>query len=73
VAYPWFEVYRAAVLELDTRKILDRIETARSAIKDRLRFSSKLTKEECYASADALICLQILEDTEVRISRAVGA
>jgi hypothetical protein len=65
--YPWYGLYRAALLELVRDKVVERVATARHALTERLRESFKLTSDERNAIVDAQTVLQLLEDTERHI------
>jgi hypothetical protein len=63
-SYPWYAPYVNAILELDTHSVLQRVESARSAINERLQdLESKgelLTPEEREAMDHALSTLRVL-------------
>lgn len=61
--YPWFEVYRVALLELDRSKIPERLALARLKLKQRMQMA-RLTAEEQHAILDALNNLYAVEVTE---------
>lgn len=61
--YPWFEVYRVALLELDRSKISERLALARLKLKERMQ-SDGLTTEEQHAILDALNTLYAVEVNE---------
>ena len=61
--YPWFEVYRIALLELDRSKIPDRLSLARQKLKERMHVAG-LTTEEQHAITDALNNLYAVEMNE---------
>jgi hypothetical protein len=61
--YPWFEVYRVALLELDRSKIFERITLARQKLKERMQMTG-LTADEQHAIADALNNLYAVEVAE---------
>jgi hypothetical protein len=63
----WQELYRAALLELNTAELKPRIEVAEAAIHQRLRelgMSDERSGEEQHALADALRGLRTLSRTE---------
>ena len=57
--YPWFELYRAALLEVDTSKLPERVENARRAINQRTK-TGTLSSDESEAITDALNVLFVL-------------
>lgn len=61
--YPWFEVYRVALLELDRNKIPERLALARQKLKERMQMAG-LTAEEQQAITDALNTLYAVEENE---------
>lgn len=62
----WVAPYRAAMLELDRGKLLDRINEARKAIQERiLQLQDRAShEEECQAIEDALQNLRVLAKIE---------
>jgi hypothetical protein len=63
--YTWSEVYRIALLELDSSKILERITLARKTLKARMQELSTYATAERQAILDALNALQGLELSEI--------
>ena len=61
--YSWFEVYRVALLELDSSKIPERLALARQKLKERMQMAG-LTAEEQQAIVDALNNLHVVEVNE---------
>ncbi|HEX6503106.1 MAG TPA: hypothetical protein VF011_07640 [Terriglobales bacterium] len=61
--YPWFEVYRVALLELDRNKISERLALARQKLKERMQLAG-LTADEQHAITDALNILYAVECNE---------
>jgi hypothetical protein len=61
--YPWFEVYRVALLELERSKIPERLALARLKLKERMQ-TAGLTTEEQHAILDALNALYAVEMNE---------
>ncbi|HEX6502140.1 MAG TPA: hypothetical protein VF011_02760 [Terriglobales bacterium] len=61
--YPWFEVYRVALLELDGSKISERLALARQKLKERMQLAG-LTTDEQHAITDALNILYAVECNE---------
>lgn len=61
--YPWFEVYRVALLELDRDKIPERLALARQKLKERMQMTG-LTVDEQHAITDALNNLYAVEVNE---------
>jgi hypothetical protein len=59
--YSWTEVYRIALLELDSNRIPDRIELARKTLKARMQEIPTCTSGEQQAILDALNALQAVE------------
>jgi IS5 family transposase len=68
--YPWTEPYRAAIIETDDAKLLNRLHAAKAAIDDRLhelQLDHGGTPEERQAIIDALSGLNVLrEELEIR-------
>ncbi len=58
--YPWFEVYRVALLELDHNKVPERLALARQKLRERMKMAG-LTAEEQHAISDALNTLYAVE------------
>lgn len=61
--YPWYEFYRAALLETDSKRIGERIHIAEAKLEHRLRALSQDqlgTFEERQAIVDAVKGLQVL-------------
>jgi len=62
---PWFELYRLAVLETDQTKLPDRLQAAKTAIKERLTELGNMHDiPEMGALRNALTVLQWLEKHE---------
>jgi hypothetical protein len=57
-AYPWQQVYKAAVLERDPAKLEEFIHAAFVAIYEHLRARGEVTPEESNALSDALHALE---------------
>jgi hypothetical protein len=66
--YSWSEVYRIALLELDSSKIPDRIELARKTLKARMQEIPMCASGERQDILDALNALQAVDLSE-RTSR----
>ena len=64
--YPWSEVYRVALLELDRTKITERVSVARKALKSRIGEIPPSASAELRAIEAALNGLSALESTEIR-------
>ncbi len=63
--YSWFEVYRAALLELDSSQITARVAVARQKLKERMQMPG-LSDGEQHAITDALNVLYAVEMTARR-------
>ena len=61
--YSWFEIYRAALLELDSSKIPERLMLAREKLKQRMQMAG-LDGGEQQAIVDALNNLHAVESNE---------
>jgi hypothetical protein len=61
--FPWFEVYRAALLELDPGKISERLAFARQKLMERMQMAG-LADDERLAITDALNNLSSVEVNE---------
>jgi hypothetical protein len=61
--YSWFEIYRVALLELDSSKIPERLALAREKLKQRMQMAG-LTADEQQAIVDALNNLHAVESNE---------
>jgi hypothetical protein len=61
--FPWFEVYRVALLELDPGKISERLTFARQTLKERMQMAG-LVDDEWLAITDALNNLYSVEVNE---------
>lgn len=62
--YPWSEVYRIALLELDKSKVPERIAVARQTLKARMRAIPLCASVEQQAIEDALSALRAVETAE---------
>lgn len=62
--YSWFDVYRVALLELDSNKVPERIALAREKLKHRLQMA-ELDADEQQAIVDALNALHVVELNEM--------
>jgi len=62
--YPWFEVYRVALLELDSSKVPERIALARQTLNARLQELHPSATAEQQAIYDALSTLHAVEVNE---------
>jgi hypothetical protein len=75
--YSWSEVYRIALLELDSNKIPDRIALARKTLKARMQEIPTCASAEQQAILDALNALRAVELGEMgtkahRMQRSEG-
>ena len=61
--YSWFEIYRVALLELDSSKVPERIALAREKLKQRMQMAG-LNADEQRAIVDALNNLHAVELNE---------
>jgi hypothetical protein len=61
--YSWFDIYRAALLEVDSSKIPQRLALAREKLKQRMQIAG-LNADEQQAILDALNNLHVLELNE---------
>jgi len=61
--FPWFEVYRVALLELDPHKVPERLALARQKLQERMKMAG-LTAEEQHAISNALNTLYAVEMNE---------
>lgn len=66
--YSWSEVYRIALLELDNKKVPERIAVARKTLTARLRDIPTSASVEQQAIVDALNALQAVELSETGIN-----
>ena len=66
--YSWSEVYRTALLELDNKKIPERIAVARKTLTARLQDIPTSASVEHQAIVDALNALQAVELSEMGTS-----
>ena len=62
--YPWFEVYRFALLELDKSKVPERVALARKKLTARLQEIPPEATTEQQAIVDALNALHAVEVSE---------
>lgn len=62
--YPWSEVYRVALLELDRSKIPERIAVARQTLKARMQAIPLSASVEQQEIEDALSALRAVETAE---------
>jgi hypothetical protein len=65
----WKLLYAAAVLELDDRRLPDRISRARAAMRDRAD-SPTSSSEECRTLSDGFRILRILEEMATKRNHA---
>jgi hypothetical protein len=56
----WWQSYRAAVLEINRSKLLDRIKAAENAIRARASFGVQVSSEERIEIQDAMAALLVL-------------
>jgi len=56
----WWELYRAAVLEIDRNKLRDRVEAAEDAIRARVSLGGLVSSEERISIQDATAALLVL-------------
>ena len=56
----WWQLYRAAVFEINRSKLLDRIKAAENAIRTRASFVGQVSTEEQIEIQDAMAALLIL-------------
>jgi hypothetical protein len=56
----WRNLYRAAVLEIDRNKLLDRVKAAEDAIRARASLDGRVSSEERIAIRDAMAALLVL-------------
>jgi len=56
----WWELYRAAVLEIDRNKLRDRVRAAEDAIRARASLTGQVSSEERIAIHDAMGALLVL-------------
>ena len=56
----WRHLYRAAVLEIDRNKLLDRVKAAEDAIRARASLDGRISSEERIAIQDAMAALLVL-------------
>lgn len=68
--YPWFDVYRVALVELDTSKVPERIALARKTLKARLEKIPVSATAEQQAIVDALNALHAIEASETTTRKA---
>jgi hypothetical protein len=57
----WRQLYRAAILEVNTDKLKERVKTAEEAILYRVSFDADITGDERIALRDAVSALSILK------------
>lgn len=57
----WRELYKAAILELDPKRLEVRVKAAKEAIHARISSGARVTREERRAMDDALSTLQVLK------------
>ena len=62
--YPWFEIYRVALLELDANKVPQRVTLARQTLKARMQVIPISATAEQQAIVDALNTLRAVEASE---------
>jgi hypothetical protein len=60
----WYQLYETAVLELDTKRLKERIDAALAAIDERLLVVP--LSPEYYALLDAIRTLEVLRRNEVK-------
>ncbi len=73
--HPWREVYRAALLEVQSEELRRRIDAAEKAIFQRseeLKQTGSASGEEQQAMADALRALRLLASAECRPRPSLG-
>jgi len=68
-AYPWQQVYKAAVLERDPAKMEQFIQSAFTSIYEHLRARGDITAKESEALLDALHALERLQKSKPGQSR----
>jgi len=56
----WRHLYRAAVLEIDRNKLLNRVKAAEDAIRARASLDGRVSSEERIAIQDAMAALLVL-------------
>jgi hypothetical protein len=56
----WWELYRAAVLEIDRNKLRDRVMAAEDAIRARASLGGQVSSEERISIQDAMAALLVL-------------
>jgi hypothetical protein len=56
----WWELYRAAVLEIDRNKLRDRVMAAEAAIRARASLGGQVSSEERISIQDAMGALLVL-------------
>jgi hypothetical protein len=56
----WWELYRAAVLEIDRNKLRDRVMAAEDAIRARVSVGEQVSNEERISIQDAMGALLVL-------------
>jgi hypothetical protein len=69
--YSWFDIYRVALLELDSSKIPERLALAREKLKQRMQMAG-LSADEQQAIVDALNNLHVVELNEKSRSQSAG-
>jgi hypothetical protein len=69
--YSWFEIYRAALLELDSSKIPARLMLAREKLRQRMQIAG-LDSDEQQAIVDALQNLHAVASREKNCSLRTG-
>jgi hypothetical protein len=61
VESPWRDLYRAAILELDPKRLQTRVKEAEDAINARASSGARVSRDERREMNDALSTLQILK------------
>ena len=56
----WWQLYRAAVFEIDRNNLLDRVKAAEDAIRARASIIGQVSSEERIAIQDAMAALLVL-------------
>ena len=68
--YPWWEPYKFAVLETDSKKLKDRVIAAEQAIRARASLDGQVSGDERLAIRDAMSALRMLRrESEHDVSR----